>query len=70
MPKCPRSNFKIEIFALYFSASQQIHAYDNSAFSGGGGAHEMQERRVGGGGDELEKMGYSVYNGGRGNNPR
>lgn len=43
---------------------EHIHAYDNNAFGGGGGGnnHEMQERRVDAAKD-LERMGYSVYNG-------
>ena len=43
---------------LFFSA-EQIHAYDNSGFSG---AHEMEERKPDSK-SEVERMGYEMYNG-------
>merc|ERR1711862_373597 len=41
---------------------QEIHAYDNSAFTNGNNSHEMEERRADSKA-ELERMGYEMYNG-------
>merc|ERR1712141_559545 len=43
------------------SPSQEIHAYDNSAFNPG--AHEMEERRDRDSKVEVERLGYEMYNG-------
>jgi len=41
---------------------QEIHAYDNSAFTNGNNSHEMEERRADSKA-EVERMGYEMYNG-------
>ena len=40
-------------------SGEQIHAYDNSAFSG---SHEMEERKPDSKAD-VERLGYEMYNG-------
>ena len=40
-------------------SGEQIHAYDNTAFSG---SHEMEERKPDSKAD-VERMGYEMYNG-------
>ena len=43
-----------------FVSGDQIHAYDNTAFSGG--SQEMEERKPDSKSD-VERMGYEMYNG-------
>ena len=40
-------------------SGEQIHAYDNTAFSG---SHEMEERKPDAKSD-VERLGYEMYNG-------
>jgi hypothetical protein len=44
----------------FFVSGDQIHAYDNTAFSGG--SQEMEERKPDSKSD-VERMGYEMYNG-------
>jgi len=54
-------NFLLHFYStqkrIFFSA-EQIHAYDNTAFSG----HEMEERKTDAKAD-IERLGYEMYNG-------
>ena len=48
---------------IIYSYVSEIHAYDNTAFNSGSGAHEMEERRDRDSKVEVERLGYEMYNG-------